>query len=468
MTTTPPVALPQSERESATAGVPQQGRDRQESMRITVIGLGYVGSVSAACLAQAGHRVLGADPNMAKVSPINDGRSPVTEAGLDELVSAGVAAGRLQATPDTAEAVAQSEISLVCVGTPSRPDGSLDLAGVERACGEIGAGLARRRGYHVVVFRSTVLPGTTRQVILPLLEAASGKTAGREFGLVYNPEFLRESSAILDYHNPPRTVIGEADEISGELAASLYAGIAGPLIRTSYETAEMAKYADNAWHALKVAYGNEIGNLCKALEIDSHEVMEIFCRDTKLNLSPAYLRPGFAFGGSCLPKDLRALLSRSRDLGLETPLLGSILTSNARQVERGVELIAGKGRRRIGVLGLSFKAGTDDLRESPLVSLVAKLLERGLEVRVYDPSLDLGRLTGANLEFVRRELPKIDALLVKNLELVLDHGEVIVVGNSDPEFRTLRARLSPQQIVVDFVRLDSLEHMPGRYDGVNW
>ncbi len=437
-------------------------------MRITVIGLGYVGSVSAACLADAGHRVLGADPNMAKVAPINDGCTPVTEAGLDELIAAGVAAGRLQATPDTAEAVARSEVSLVCVGTPSRPDGSLDLAGVERACSEIGAGLARRQGYHVVVFRSTVLPGTTRQVILPLLEAASGKTAGREFGLIYNPEFLRESSAIWDYHNPPRTVIGEDEEIAGEVAASLYAGVKGPLIRTSYETAEMVKYADNAWHALKVAFGNEIGNLSKALELDSHEVMEIFCRDTKLNISSAYLRPGFAFGGSCLPKDLRALLSRARELGQETPLLGSILPSNAQQVERGVALIAGKGRRRIGVLGLSFKAGTDDLRESPLVSLVAKLLERGLDVRVYDPSLDLARLTGANLEFVRRALPQIDALLVKNLELVLDHGEVIVVGNGDPEFRTLGTRLSPQQIVVDFVRLDSLEHMPGRYDGVNW
>ena len=437
-------------------------------MRVAVIGLGYVGSVSAACLANAGHRVLGADPNEAKVSPINDGRSPVTEQGLDELVSAEVAAGRLQATSDTAEAVAQAEISLVCVGTPSRPDGSLDLTGIERVCGEIGAGLARRQGYHVVVFRSTVLPGTTRNFIRPRLEAASGKTAGREFGLVYNPEFLRESTAIWDYENPPRTMIGEDDEISGELAASLYAEVNAPLIRTSFETAEMVKYADNAWHALKVAYGNEIGNLCKALEIDSHEVMELFCQDTKLNLSPAYLRPGFAFGGSCLPKDLRALLSRARGLGLDLPLMDSILPSNARQIERGVDLIASKGRRRIGVLGLSFKAGTDDLRESPLVTLVGKLLERGLDVRVYDPSLDLSRLTGANLDFLRRTLPQIDALLVKKIGLLLDHGEVIVIGNGDPEFRTLSKRLAPKQIVVDFLRLDSLEQLPGRYDGVNW
>ena len=334
-------------------------------MKVTIFGLGYVGTVSAGCLASSGHEVIGVDPVQTKVDMINNGRSPIIEAEIGELIASAVAGGRLRATDEVAQAIRETELSFVCVGTPSQPNGNLDLRYIKRVCEQIGQALKEKDEWHTVVIRSTILPGTMCQIVIPALEQSSGKTAGIDFGVCHNPEFLREGSAVKDFHCPPKTVIGELDQTSGDLLAQLYAGIPGPLIRTDLKTAEMVKYSDNSWHALKIGFANEIGNLCKSFDIDAHEVMKIFCQDQKLNISSAYLLPGFAFGGSCLPKDLRALAYRAKMHDLELPILNSILQSNEMQVARGLRLIMDKGHRRIGVLGFSFKAGTDDLRESP-------------------------------------------------------------------------------------------------------
>lgn len=436
--------------------------------RLSVFGLGYVGSVSAACFAGEGLQVIGIDPQSNKVDLINRGQTPIIEPGLGELISDAVRAGRLRATTDVTEAIAESDISMVCVGTPSRPNGDLSVESVLRVCREIGSALSDKDVFHVVVIRSTILPGTMREVILPTLEAASGKKAGGHFGLCNNPEFLRESTAIEDFRNPPKTVIGATDERSAETVAALYADIEAPMVRTSIETAEMVKYADNAWHALKVAFGNEIGNICKALSIDSHELMEIFCQDTKLNLSSYYLKPGFAFGGSCLPKDLRALTYKARSLDLSLPVLESILPSNRIQVERAIQMVTAKGRRRIGVLGFSFKAGTDDLRESPLVELVERLIGKGFDLRLYDSNVNLAKILGANREYILKTIPHISTLMMDTIEDVLEHGEVIIVGNGDARFRDVASRLKPHQVLVDMIRVPGREALTDRYDGVNW
>ncbi len=436
--------------------------------RLSVFGLGYVGCVSAACFARDGHPVIGVDPQRVKTDLINAGKSPIIEPGLEPLIGEAVAAGRLRATADAGEAVAGSDISIVCVGTPSRGNGSLDTGGITRVCEEIGTALARKREPHVVVIRSTVLPGTMRGLVLPTLERASGRKAGEGFGLCNNPEFLRESTAVQDFYNPPKTLIGTLDERSGEAVAALYEGIDAPLVVTSVETAEMVKYADNAWHALKVAFGNEIGNVCKALGIDSHEVMDIFCRDTKLNISPYYLKPGFAFGGSCLPKDLRALLYKAKALDLTLPVLSSVMTSNQEQVERAIRIVTAKGRRRVGVLGFSFKAGTDDLRESPLVELIERLLGKGFDLRLFDHNVNLARLVGANREYILKVIPHIANIMVGSIDEVLAHGEVILIGNNDRRFHDVPGRLRPDQLLVDFVRLPRIDGLAERYDGINW
>ncbi len=336
-------------------------------MRISVFGLGYVGAVSAGCLAHDGHQVIGVDPNENKVTLINRGLAPIIENDIGGIIKNSVQTGRLTATTFVVDAVRDTDISLICVGTPSQLNGNLDLSYVRRVCEEIGEALKEKPDFHVVVARSTMLPGSMRDVVIPTLESASGKRSGMDFGICNNPEFLREGTAVYDYYNPPKTVIGETDARAGDLLVKLYEHMSAPLIRTDVETAEMVKYTDNTWHALKVSFANEIGNLCKALGIDGHQVMDIFCQDTKLNLSPYYMKPGFAFGGSCLPKDVRALSYKARSLDLELPVLNSILPSNKRQVEKGIKMIVDKGKRKVGVLGFSFKAGTDDLRESPLV-----------------------------------------------------------------------------------------------------
>ncbi len=437
-------------------------------MRIAVFGLGYVGAVSAACLARDGHSVIGVDLKASKVSMINDGKSPIVEKYVGEMIAEGAESGRLRATQNAADAVAQSELSLICVGTPSRGNGSLDTAAVEHVCKEIGAALKGRSDPHTVVLRSTVLPGTMRSLVIPALEAASERNAESGLYIANNPEFLRESTAVEDYDHPPKTVIGAVDEETAGRVAALYAGIDAPLFLTGVETAELVKYADNAWHAVKVAFANEIGSLSKAVDVDSHDVMDIFCADKKLNISPAYLRPGFAFGGSCLPKDLRALIYRGKTLDVETPLLTGAVLSNKRQIDRAFEIITATGRKSIAFLGISFKADTDDLRESPQVALVEKLLGKGYQVRIYDRSVHLARLTGANRDYVNDHIPHIADILGDDLEETVAGAEVVVIGNRAAEFRTVPAMMRPTQRLVDLVRIPLPENFSCRYDGVNW
>jgi GDP-mannose 6-dehydrogenase len=437
-------------------------------MNISIFGLGYVGAVSAGCLSKDGHRVIGVDPNQTKVKLINEGTSPIVEKDIGEIIAAGVREGRLSATTSVAEAVLNTEISLVCVGTPSQLNGSLDLTYVRRVCEEIGAAIAAKREFHVVVARSTMLPGTMRDVVIPTLESSSGKKAGVDFGVCNNPEFLREGTAVYDYYQPPKTVIGETDGRSGDILATLYAKMDAPLIRTDVATAEMVKYTDNVWHALKVGFANEIGNICKSLNIDGHRVMDIFCHDHKLNLSSYYLKPGFAFGGSCLPKDVRALTYKARTLDVETPILNSILPGNQLQVQRGIKMVTEHGKRRVGILGFSFKAGTDDLRESPVVDVIEALIGKGYDLKLYDQNVTLASITGSNRDYILNHIPHISRLMVSDISEVLAHSEVIVIGNGSAEFRDIMGRTRPDQVVIDLVRIGAGRSEPGRYEGICW
>ena len=437
-------------------------------MKLSVWGLGYVGTVSAGCLAQEGHEVIGVDSEQTKVDLINAGKTPIIEKDIGRIIRQQVAAGRLSATMDAAVAVQRTDLFLICVGTPSRSNGDIELKYVRRVCEQIGAALRSHPGAPVVAVRSTLLPGTMREVVIPTLEACSGRRAGLEFGVCINPEFLREGTAVRDYFNPPKTVIGELNRASGDLLMNLYARIEAPLVRTDIETAEMVKYADNAWHALKVGFANEIGNICKGLEVDSHRVMDIFCRDTTLNLSPYYLKPGFAFGGSCLPKDLRALLYKAKTLDVSLPILAAILPSNEQQIERGVRAVIEKGSKKVGVLGFSFKAGTDDLRESPVVELTERLIGKGFDLRIYDKSVSLASIHGANRDYILNHIPHISRLMVASIDEVLDHAGTIVIGNAAPEFRDVPKRLTDGQAVIDFVRVTDSRSIAGVYEGICW
>ena len=426
--------------------------------RISIFGLGYVGAVTAACFAQRGHQVIGVDTKNEKVALINQGRSPIVEKGIDELIGEQVRTRRLSATTDPQDAVIRSDLSIVCVGTPSMPDGNINTHHVEVVSREIGSALAATAGYHVVVLRSTVLPGITRQKIVPILEAASGKTAGKDFGVCLNPEFLREASAIDDFNNPPKTIIGELDERGGDILGGLYKGLPAPVFRTTIETAEMAKYADNAWHALKISYGNEIGSLCKAISVDSHELMEMFCQDVKLNLSPYYLKPGFVFGGSCLPKDLRAIGAMARCMDLRTPVLDSILPSNDAHLERALQIVRGSGARKVGILGVTFKAGTDDVRESPSVRLIETLSAEGFDVTVYDEHLSMARMIGDNRRFLLDRIPDFAQLAAADINTLSETVEVLVITQNTPTYRNIVRDRRKGQIVIDLVHLDG--HTP--------
>jgi GDP-mannose 6-dehydrogenase len=437
-------------------------------INISIFGLGYVGAVSAACLARDGHNVTGVDPNQTKVDLINSGKTPIIEKDIGELIEAGASSGSLRATTDVAEAIRNSDVSLICVGTPSQMNGSLDLRYVRNVCEEIGAALKDHAPHHVVVARSTMLPGTMRSLVIPTLEEHSGKRAGADFGVCNNPEFLREGTAVYDFYNPPKTVIGETDKKSGDLLASLYEQLPGPLIRTDIEAAEMVKYTDNVWHAVKVGFANEIGNICKSLGIDGHKVMDIFCQDTKLNLSPYYMKPGFAFGGSCLPKDVRALTYKAQTLDLDLPILNSVLPSNRIQVDKGIRMITEKGNKEVGILGFSFKAGTDDLRESPMVDVIEHLIGKGYNIRLYDKNVNVASLVGANKDFILNHIPHISRLMVNSIDEVLAHGKTIVVGNGDPEFKHVFSRLRDDQVLVDFVRIVDSTSIEDRYDGICW
>ncbi|GGX82337.1 nucleotide sugar dehydrogenase [Massilia dura] len=436
-------------------------------MKISIFGLGYVGAVSAGCLATDGHEVIGVDPNQTKVDLINAGTTPIIEKDIGEMIATTVKSGHLRATTDVRDAVLGSDMSLICVGTPSQLNGNLDLSHVRKVCEQIGAAIKDKDSFHVVVARSTMLPGSMTSVVIPSLEAASGKKAGVDFGVCNNPEFLREGTAVYDYYHPPKTVIGESDERAGEMLVKLYEKMDAPLVRTDVATAEMVKYTDNTWHAVKVAFANEIGNICKAVGIDGHKVMEIFCQDTKLNLSPYYMKPGFAFGGSCLPKDVRALTYKARSLDLELPLLDSILPSNRKQVEKGVKMIVDKGTRKIGILGFSFKAGTDDLRESPLVDVIETLLGKGYELKLYDKNVNLAALTGANQDYILNHIPHISKLMVNSMEEVLAFADTVVIGNGAAEFKQVPGLLKDGQNIVDLVRI-SKEQSGGQYDGICW
>jgi GDP-mannose 6-dehydrogenase len=437
-------------------------------MNLSVFGLGYVGCVSAACFAREGHRVVGVDPNATKVGIINGGKSPIVEAGINELIGEVVAAGRLRATTDAVDAVNNSEISLICVGTPSNTNGSLDLTYVKRVCQQLGAALESKMAYHTIVVRSTMLPGTIESAVIPVLEVYSGKKAGRDFGICINPEFLREGTSLKDFYAPPFTLIGADEEETAMRVRRLYAGIEAPLYVVPVKAAEMVKYACNCFHALKVSFANEIGNICKGLAIDSHQVMDVFCQDTKLNLSPYYLKPGFAFGGSCLPKDLRALGYKAKELDVETPVLSAVLQSNRRQIERALAMVLATGSKRIGVLGFSFKAGTDDLRESPMVSLIEMLIGKGMQLSIYDRDVSLARLFGANKEYIEREIPHISQLMRDSIKDVLDSSDVLIIGNKAEEFRQIEESLRDGQIVIDLVRLFGARTSDETYRGICW
>jgi GDP-mannose 6-dehydrogenase len=437
-------------------------------LRISVFGLGYVGAVSAGCLADDGHEVVGVDPLPTKVDLINRGQSPIVEKDIGEIIAAAAKAGRLRATSDPAEAIRQTELSFVCVGTPSQANGNLDLRYIRRICEQIGEALKSKNERHTVVIRSTILPGTMRNIVIPTLEEFSGKKAAVAFGVCNNPEFLREGSAVKDFRFPPKTVIGELDEASGDTLAALYRKLDAPLIRTNIESAEMVKYIDNSWHALKIGFANEIGNLCKSLGLDAHKVMDIFCQDQKLNLSAAYLSPGFAFGGSCLPKDLRALSYQAKTHDLDLPILTSILRSNEMQISRGLQLIVKRGHTRVGILGFSFKAGTDDLRESPLIEVIERLIGKGYDLRIYDKNVNIASLVGANRDFILNHIPHISKLMVGDIDAVLNHAETVVIGNKDPDFGRVPGRLREDQFLVDFVRIVESGSANGNYDGICW
>ena len=436
-------------------------------MRLSIFGIGYVGCVSAACFAQEGHIVTGVDVNPNKVDMLNRGDSPIVEAGLGELLKQVVNSKRLSATTGSVQAVLNSDVSLICVGTPSNANGSLDLRYVTRVCEQIGAALKNKNAPHVIIIRSTMLPGTIESVVIPTLEEYSNKRAGKDFGVCINPEFLREGTSLKDFYAPPFTLIGADDENTASVVRELYRGIDAPVFHTSVKTAEMVKYVCNCFHALKVSFANEIGNICKALEIDSHEVMEVFCQDTKLNLSSYYLKPGFAFGGSCLPKDLRAINYKAKVVDVETPVLSAILPSNKQQVERAIDMVLATGKRKVGVFGFSFKAGTDDLRESPMVTLIEALIGKGLQLLIYDRDVSLARLVGANKEYIERQIPHIAQLMSTEFDDVLKFADVLVIGNKSEEFRAVEQNRRPEQVIIDLVRLFKRTTDDG-YQGICW
>lgn len=438
-------------------------------MNIAIFGLGYVGCVSAACLANQGHQVTGVDVNPYKVDLINQGKSPIIEKHLDTLIDQATRAGRLHATTAALDAVHASDLSLICVGTPSRENGSQDLQHLQDVSREMGRALRHHAPYHTVVVRSTLLPGTVESVVLPLIEEESDKQVGQDFGLCVNPEFMREGSAVEDYHHPPLTLIGAWDPRSATAPRALYEPLDAPLIETDIRTAEMLKYVSNSFHALKVGFANEVGVLCKELGIDSHAVMDLFVQDTRLNISAQYLRPGFAFGGSCLPKDLRAITQKAKALGVEVPILNAIIPSNELHIDRAFNLVRRTGGKKVAILGLSFKGGTDDLRESPMVQLAEKLLGKGYKLKIYDPNVSLSRIIGANKQYIENVLPHLADLLVTDLDEAVAESDVLVIGNRNAAFTQVLDQLRPDQHVIDLVRMKSQGELPTTgYEGICW
>ncbi|WP_339410503.1 nucleotide sugar dehydrogenase [Pseudomonas sp. EA_35y_Pfl2_R5] len=436
-------------------------------MRISIFGLGYVGAVCAGCLSARGHQVIGVDISATKIDLINNGKSPIVEPGLEELLQQGLASGNLRGTTDVADAVLNSDVSFICVGTPSKKNGDLELNYIEGVCRDIGLAMRDKTERHTVVIRSTVLPGTAKNVVLPLLQDCSQKQAGVDFGLAVNPEFLRESTAIKDYDFPPMTVIGELDQASGDLLESIYSELDAPIIRKSIDVAEMIKYTCNVWHATKVTFANEIGNIAKAAGVDGRDVMEVICQDHKLNLSKYYMKPGFAFGGSCLPKDVRALSYRAGSLDVDAPLIGSLMRSNSIQVQNAFNIIASYDKRKVALLGLSFKAGTDDLRESPLVELAEMLIGKGYHLSIFDRNVEYARVYGANKDYIESKIPHVSSLLSSDFDAVVDNADIIVLGNSDMHFAPLAEHAMDGKHVVDLVGFMPTASRAGS-EGICW
>ena len=438
-------------------------------MRISIFGLGYVGCVSAACFAKNGHTVVGVDVAPAKRDILMQGRSPVIEKDLDELIAEGVKNGRLTAVASAREAIAATDVSLICVGTPSQPNSSLNLEYVDRVCEEIGDALRSKNERHIVCVRSTMVPGSTEKVVIPALTRGLGGTLPDRVEVAVNPEFLREGTAVHDFFNPPKTVVGSQRDSTAQTIVDLYNGIAeAPIFKTPIKVAETVKYVDNVFHALKIAFANEIGSICKSVGVDSHEVMRIFTEDRKLNISPAYLKPGFAFGGSCLPKDVRALVYLGRSNDLELPLLSSLLASNENQIDRAAQMIFARGKKKLGFLGMSFKPGTDDLRESPLVILIEQCIGKGYDLRIFDERVSLARLTGANKAYIEKEIPHISRLISTDLEDVVTSAEVIVVGHRTKEFAAALEKHAGSRVVIDLARVFDRLPAGNSYEGINW
>jgi GDP-mannose 6-dehydrogenase len=438
-------------------------------MRISVLGLGYVGAVSAACLARDGHDVIGVDVDPLKLELLRSGRSPIVEEGIQELTQQVVAAGRINVTNDVHAAVADSDLSFVCVGTPSSANGSQDISAVKRVMASMGEGIGRKTGFHTVVMRSTLQPGTMDQVVRPLLEQHSGKVADRDFGLCFQPEFLREGTSIKDYDQPPFTVVGTRSQQAADVVRQLFGHLPCEFLVTSVGVAELLKYSCNAFHALKVTFANEVGRLSQSVEVDAREVMDLMCRDKRLNISPAYLKPGFAFGGSCLPKDLRALTYVGKQRDVNTPMLGAILGSNRAHIDHVLDKIMVPGVRRVGMIGLSFKAGTDDLRESPLVAVAERLIGKGYDLRIYDPEVNLSRLIGANRRFIEESIPHIGNLMVTSCEAAVAHAQVVLVGVGGKSIiAEVLKYLTADHRVVDVVGLPREQLHCASYSGACW
>lgn len=438
-------------------------------MKVSIFGLGYVGAVSCACLPELGHEVIGVDISPSKVKMINDGQSPVVEEGINELIEAAVKAGRLRATENLEDAIANTEVSLISVATPSNANYTPNLAAVDAVIRSIGQALRNKPGRHTIVLRSTVQPGTTEDRVRPILEEAAGRKVGDRLSLVFNPEFLREGSSVKDFHQPPQTVYGSLDEAGYEVMEQMYKGLPGEFVRTSCRVAESVKYLCNVFHAMKIVFANEAGSVLKACGLDGREVMKIFCQDKQLNISAAYLRPGFAFGGSCLPKEVKGFVTLARSMDVPIPVLGSLLDSNDTHIDRAYDMIARDGRRKVALFGLAFKPGTDDMRDSPLVTLAERLLGKGFELSIYDNFVKISRLLGKNKEFIDREIPHLNRLLRETPEQVLEGAEVIVIGHADAAARQVIAAHAAGKRIVDLSGYADLRAAPAaEYGGICW
>jgi len=437
-------------------------------VRISVFGLGYVGAVSCGCLPELGHEVIGVDTNPLKVQMINDGQSPVVEEGINELITKAVREGKLRATHDVEDAILNSDVSLISVATPSNPNYTPNLTAVDAVVRQIGEVLRKKEGAHVLVLRSTVQPGTTEDRILPILLESSGREIGDKLALVFNPEFLREGSSVKDFHQPPQTVVGSIGEAGYKAMEEMYAGLPGPFVRTNTKIAESVKYLCNVFHALKIVFANEAGSVLKACDLDGREVMKIFCQDTQLNISAAYLRPGFAFGGSCLPKEVKGFLTMARDLDVPIPTLSALLDSNEAHIKRAYDMIARDGRKKVALFGLAFKPGTDDMRDSPLVALAERLLGKGFDLVIFDRFVKISRLLGKNKEFIEREIPHLERLLAESPEDALDGAEVIVIGHADAEARAAIVASANGRRIVDLSGYAELREAGADYEGICW